>query len=183
MTTFVHVDQPASHPGVRRAEALMDYVRESRQSNDGTRGLAAVLLAAVLAALLAVADKFVSEWTDGSLLAAWMVLWAVAFFALAMFSGAARSLAARALAGWKALDRRMAAARADAQFLATAQSDPRVMNDLRAAMTRQQSQDELVVHVAPTRSVAVDAAARRSQEVRMPTVYEAMRRMNSARYY
>lgn len=138
MTSFANVDQPTFHPGVRRAEEVIDYVRASHKGSDGARGLTAVLLAAVVAALLAVADKFVSEWTDGSLLAAWMVLWVVAFFALAMFSGAARSLAVRALGGWAKLERRMAASRADAQLLAVAQSDPRVMNDLLAAISRQQ---------------------------------------------
>lgn len=179
MTAFVHVDQPTTHPGVERAAAVARFVHDARSANAGARGLAAVLLAAVVAALLAVADRFVSNWTEGNLLAAWMVFWAIAFFAMAMFAGAARALAVRALSDWREMQGRMAAARADAQFLATARSDPRVMGELHAAITRQQSLDEEYAFVAP----AAVPAVRPSQELRMPTIYEAMRRLHSARHY
>ena len=49
MTSFVHVDQPATHPGVARAEAVIDRIRAARRSFDGARGLAALLLAAIVA--------------------------------------------------------------------------------------------------------------------------------------
>ena len=96
MSSFVHVDQPLSHPGVARAEQVIGYVQEQSRQFNGTRGLSAVLLAAIVAALVAVADKFVTHWTDGSLLAAWMVMWLVAFLAMALFAGAARNVAASA---------------------------------------------------------------------------------------
>jgi hypothetical protein len=56
------------------------------------------------------------------------------------------------------------------------------MQELQAAMWRQQSQGT----VAGADVAKIDAVARmsvRSQEARMPTLYEAMRRMNSSRYY
>jgi hypothetical protein len=56
------------------------------------------------------------------------------------------------------------------------------MQELQAAVWRQQSEGT----VAAAEVAKVDALARmsnRSQEVRMPTLYEAMRRMNSSRYY
>jgi len=49
-------------------------------------------------------------------------------------------------------------------------------------MWRQQSEGT----VPAAEAAKIDALARmstRSQEVRMPTLYEAMRRMNSSRYY
>lgn len=174
MSSFVHVDQPLSHPGVARAEQVIGYVQEQSRQFNGARGLSAVLLAAIVAALVAVADKFVTHWTDGSLLAAWMVVWLVAFLAMALFAGAARHVAARSLAAWQATHKRMAAARADTQLLEAARSDARVMNDLQAAITRSEVFE-------PLESPA--AAALQVPAVRMPTVYEAMRRMNSSRYY
>ena len=97
MTSFVHVEQPATHPGVARAEAVIEHIRVARRSFDGARGLAALLLGAIVASLLVVADKLMSTWNDGGLLVAWLVLWGVAFAAIAFFAGAARSLAVRAV--------------------------------------------------------------------------------------
>ena len=174
---FVSVDQPLQHPGVERAEKVIAYVGEARRKTSGTRALAAALLAALVAALVAVADTFVSNWADGSLLAGWMVLWAVGFLALALFASAAGSAAARVIGGWRALERRAAAARADAQFLAAARRDPRVMNDLQAAITRAQPADDLAAPAAPAQPAA------RIEAAPMPTLYEAMQRLNSGRYY
>jgi hypothetical protein len=77
---------------------------------------------------------------------------------------------------------RRAAARADARFLETAHSDPRVMAELQAAVWRQQSEGSASVADA-ARIDALAGAAARTQAARMPTLYEAMRRMNSSRYY
>ncbi|RYF76335.1 MAG: hypothetical protein EOO29_22860, partial [Comamonadaceae bacterium] len=139
MSSFVHVDQPLSHPGVARAEQVIGYVQEQSRHFSGARGLSAVLLAAIVAALVAVADKFVTHWTDGSLLAAWMVMWLVAFLAMALFAGAARNVAARGVRSWQSTQKRLAASRADAQLWEAARNDPRVMNDLSAAMSRDEA--------------------------------------------
>ncbi|MDA7419045.1 hypothetical protein PGB34_21960 [Xenophilus arseniciresistens] len=178
MSSFVHVEQPLSHPGVARAEQVIGYVQSQRGQFTGSRGLSAVLLAGIVAALAAVADKFVTHWTDGSLLAAWMVLWLVVFIAMAMFAGAARNLAARGLVAWQGVQRRMAAASADAQLLETARRDPRVMSDLKAAMTRGDTWEPRAAAAAPAAAKTLEVPA-----APMPTVYEAMRRMNSSRYY
>lgn len=178
MSSFVHVDQPLSHPGVARAEQVIGYVQEQSRQFKGTRGLSAVLLAAIVAALVAVADKFVTHWTDGSLLAAWMVMWLVAFVGLALFAGAARSAAARGLQAWQGAARKMAVARADAQLMEAARQDPRVMTDLQAAMTRDEAWAPVASLAAAPATAALEVPA-----VRMPTVYEAMRRLNSSRYY
>lgn len=148
MTSFVHVEQPATHPGVARAEAVIDHLRAARRSFDGARGLAVLLLSAIVASLLVVADKLVSTWNDGGLLVAWLVLWGVAFAALAFFAGTARGLALRVSASVRAAARRRAAARADAQFLAYAEKDPRILSELQAISARQEEE-------VPTLSLAL----------------------------
>jgi len=98
----------------------------------------------------------------------------------ALFAGSVRKTGIAGL--WRAAAQRRAAARADARFLETAKNDPRVMQELQAAVWRQQSEGT----VPAAEAAKIDALARmshRSQEVRMPTLYEAMRRMNNSRYY
>jgi hypothetical protein len=178
MTSFVHVEQPTQHPGVARAEAVIEHLRASRTRFTGALGLAALLLAAMVSALLVVADKLISNWSDGGLLVAWVVLWAVAFFALALFADSARSLAGRIIGAWQAGAERRATARADAQFLAHAQSDPRLMDELQAAITRQEALP------ARTRSrVPVATVTLRKVDADVPDLPEATRRVNIAYYF
>lgn len=141
MTSFVHTQFPSVHPGVERAESAIASVRQLRQGFDSTRSLAAMLLAAIVSALVVVADQLVDTWADGHLLAAWVVLWAVGFAAVALFASAARQLAQRvvkAADGWSA---RVAQARADERFWNSAQNDPRIMADLNMALMRQRDQN------------------------------------------
>lgn len=180
MTSFVHVDQPTVHPGVRRAEVLLGQIQAARAGASGARPLIALLIVAIAAAVLVVTESLVSNWNEGGLLAAWAVFCIAAIALFALFAGSIRQ--GRLASAWRSAAQRRAAAHADARFLATAQSDPRVMQELQAAMWRQQSEGT----VSATEAAKIDALARmnvRSQEVRMPTLYEAMRRMNSSRYY
>ncbi len=136
MTSFVQIQYPQQHPGVARAEAVIEAAGRLRRGFDGTRSIAAVLLAAIVAALVVVADQLVDRWTGGRLLAAWVVLWAVAFAALGLFAGSARRMAVAMVKQLDAWSSRVAQSRADERLWATAQADPRVMADLRAAMAR-----------------------------------------------
>lgn len=139
MTSFVQPNFPTSHPGVDRMESAFNAANQLRRSFDSTRGLAAMLLAAVVAAMLVVADQVISTWADGDLLVAWIMLWAVAFAALALFAGTARKLAVRTVTSLDAWSQRVAQKRADERMWAMAQSDPRVMADLQSALTRSES--------------------------------------------
>ena len=68
-----------------------------------TRGLAGMLLAAAVAALVVVADQLVSTWADGHLFLAWVALWVVVFAGMALFASTARTIAqrtVRSLDGW-----------------------------------------------------------------------------------
>jgi hypothetical protein len=139
MTTFVNAHFSTTHGGVERAEAAVAAVGRMRQGFDGTRSIAALLLAAVVAGLLVVADRLVDSWASDQLFAAWVVLWAVAFAALALFAAPARRLAGGLMQGLDGWSQRVAQSRADERLWATAQSDPRVMSDLMAAVTRSEA--------------------------------------------
>lgn len=91
MTSFVHVDQPTVHPGVQRAEILFGQLKAARAGANGSRPLIALLIVAVAAAVMVVADKLVSNWDEGALLAAWAVLCAAAFGIAALFAGSLRA--------------------------------------------------------------------------------------------
>ncbi|MEO8022483.1 hypothetical protein [Polaromonas sp.] len=144
MTSFVNVKHPAEHPGVARFESALGTARQMRRGFDGVKGLAAMLLAALVAAMVVVADQLVVNWADGHLLVGWVALWAVAFAVIALFAGTARVLAARAVTALDAWSRAIAQARADVRLWEAAKADPRVMADLQVAMARHEAANEAV---------------------------------------
>lgn len=105
-------------------------------SLDSARGLSAMLLAAMVSALVVVADQLIGTWADGHLMMAWIALWSIGFATLAVFGGAARKLAFTAVNSLDAWSERVAQNRADERLWLIAQSDARVMADLKAAMAR-----------------------------------------------
>jgi hypothetical protein len=173
--SFVHVDQPTQHAGVARAAAVVSQLRLARGRLNGARGLAAGLLAAVAGAILVVIDRIASNLEDGDMLAMWAVLSALLFVALAIGVNALRPLAAKLAATWKQAAERRANARADAQFMAYAAFDPRVMHELQAAVTRFETAN-------PTAAPAA-ATAQRKLAAEVPSLYEATRRVRMAQYY
>lgn len=136
---FVHIEYPARHPAVARFEGVAETVKSLRKSLDEIRGLAAVLLVAMVSALVVVADQLMDTWADGHLLAAWVLLWAVGFAAFALLAPTARGLAARLTGGLDTWSQRVARRRADERLWDLARKDPRVMADLRAARSRQEA--------------------------------------------
>lgn len=139
MTSFVNAHFPETHPGVARAEAVVAAAGRLRQGFDGARSVSALLLAAAVSGLLVVADRLVDDWASDQLFMAWVVLWVVAFAAMALLAAPARQLANSMVRGLDAWSSRVAQSRSDQRLWATAQSDPRVMSDLMAAMTRSDS--------------------------------------------
>ncbi len=116
MTSVVHTPDSAVRPG---APAL----RGTPLAGGGTRTAASLLLAAGVSALMVVASQMVEAWSDGHLLAAWMVLWLVAFASLALLAGPAR----RTVLAWRR-------ARDDERTWNAALHDARLMADLSRAM-------------------------------------------------
>jgi len=161
MTSFVHIEYPTSHPGVARFESVVAAAARLRMNFDGTKGLAGGLLAAMVAALVVVADQLAETWTDGHLMAAWVLMWAVAFAAMALLAPTTRYFSGSVIRALNAWSRRVARERADDRLWEMAQKDSRVMADLRAAITRAES--ETATRVVTAREVP---ASRASSEAR-----------------
>ena len=103
---------------------------------DGSRTLAGMLLAAAMAALLVVADQVIDTWADGHLLAGWVALWTVAFAALALLVPPLRQVAAFVAGGFMRHIATLRAQQAEARMWEMASHDPRVMDEIRAAIAR-----------------------------------------------
>jgi ABC-type transport system involved in cytochrome bd biosynthesis fused ATPase/permease subunit len=135
MTSFVHIDYPVDHPGVLRAERAIGNIQQAARAFDATRAAGSLLLAAIVAALMVVANQVIDTWTEGHLLAAWIVMWLVAFAAIALFAAPAK----RAAKAMRAVAQRWAAARKqaaeDQQLWNLALTDARVMADISRAMS------------------------------------------------
>lgn len=144
MTTnsFIHLDYSSNHPGADRIERTVEVagraVARLRKGFSASRGLAGVLLAAMVATLLVVTDQLVETWVDGHLMAAWVLTWVVGFSALALLAPAARNVAGRVVQGLNGWSRDLAHRRADERLWALARKDPRVMADIRAATLREE---------------------------------------------
>jgi hypothetical protein len=120
---------------VVRAERAVQAIRALARRFDGTPVTASMLLAALVAALLVVANQVVDTWTDGHLLAAWIVMWTVAFAALGVFAAPVRRFSIDAQRWLKQRAERRRQAAADAKLWQVALGDARVMADLSRAMS------------------------------------------------
>ena len=134
MTSFAHVDYPTEHPGVVRAENAAAAIKDIAHNFDGARGAASLLLAAVVSALMVVANQVIDTWSEGHLLAAWMVLWVVAFAALALLTMPARRMAVALRASARAWAENRARAAEDERTWQVALKDPRIMAELNQAL-------------------------------------------------
>lgn len=136
MTAFAHADYPTQHPGVQRAENVAAAVQRTVAGFDGARGAASLLLAAAVSALLVVANQVVDTWANGHLVAAWMMLWVIAFAGIALLSAPARraGVVLRAAGARWAENRRRAIEEDKLWQLALA--DRRVMADISHAIDR-----------------------------------------------
>jgi hypothetical protein len=134
MTRFMNPEFPTEHPGVNRFGRVADNLTQTVRSFDGARGAATLMLAALVSALLVVANEVIETWTEGHLLAAWIVMWAIAFAGLALFAEPARRLGAALrteLKGWAAARKQAAE---DEKLWQVAMMDARVMADLTRSM-------------------------------------------------
>ena len=121
--------RPASTPAQKGVDGI-------QRRSDSARGLSVMLLAAVVAAMVVVADRLISTWADGQLFLAWVFLWVVVFAGMALFADTARSLARRAVVGLDGWSQALAEARAETRLWEMARMDHRLMNELMAARAR-----------------------------------------------
>ena len=111
-------------------------VAPSAPQGAGAKGLAALLLAAVVAAMVVVADQLIDTWADGHVFLVWVILWALVFAATLVFAGTARRMAQRLMVVLNRWSQEAAQRRAEARMWEIAKSDPRVMGELVAAQQR-----------------------------------------------
>lgn len=109
---------------------------------DGSRGLATMLLAAAVAALVVLADQMIGTWADGHLFLGWVALWVVIFAGSALFAGTARRVAGSTLSALDSWSHSLAEARAEARLWDLARTDPRLKAELLQARARQADLDE-----------------------------------------
>lgn len=138
MTSFVQPQFSSQHVGANRAVRTVEHVAGLVH---GARGGASLLLAAVVSAVVVVANQLVDTWSEGHLLTAWAVLWAIAFAALALLAGPLRRAAITLRATSTAWGERRAAAEQDRQMMRVAMTDARVMADISRAMSMGAARD------------------------------------------
>ena len=166
MTSFVNTKYSTEHTGAARVESAIHAASQLRQGFSGTRGLATLLLSAIVASIMVVAYQVTDSVAEGHMLVIWMALWAVAFTGLALFAGTARNLAARTVAALDAWSHTLAQARADIRMWEAAKTDPRVMSDLRVAMARQELAEDVAL-AAPVADVASAPAGLSRRAIRL----------------
>ncbi|PUE30406.1 hypothetical protein B9Z39_02535 [Limnohabitans sp. JirII-29] len=125
MTAFIHLDYNVVHPGVARAERAYSVGKSLMKRLQGEGGLATLLLTVAGLSLLASIYEIIETSPEGQLLAAWVVFW-IAGTALILGT---RKYVGRMVQAWKRADQ-------DARMWELAQSDSRVMADLRCARSR-----------------------------------------------
>ena len=135
MTSFAPTRYPTQHPGVVRAGRVAETLGNVVRRFDGARATASLLLAAIVSALLVVANEVVDTWTEGHLLVAWILMWTVAFAALALLAEPARSAATALRSALKTRAARRRRAAEDDQYWQAALADARVMADISRAMS------------------------------------------------
>lgn len=136
MSRDVSLDAARGAVSPVRRDSLIQSARLAGQRLRRTRGVAVLLLAGAVSALLVAADQLVSIWAEGELMLAWLALWAVVFAAYVLFADVVRQWPQQLA---EAMDRRLLHMReraADARVWAVAQSDPRIMAELDAAALR-----------------------------------------------
>ncbi len=136
MTSFVHLEYSNQHPGVARVESAIESAQQIKRSFFTTRSLAMLLLSAIAAAVMVVAYQVMDSMADGHLLVLWIGMWAVAFATLAAFASTARQTVVKAKATLDSWSRQIANNRADERLWAMAKTDPRLMADLQAVLSR-----------------------------------------------
>ena|SRR5574343_942011 len=137
-------------------------VAASAAEGTSSSALASLLLAAGVAALVVLADQLLDTWAERHEIASWLVLWGIAVAAIALLRGVTRFAARHAMGaldGWSA---NMAKRRADERLWSMAQTDPRMMADLQAALTRSGT--------APAKDV-VDLTQRRAARILRDRLY------------
>nr|WP_315463234.1 hypothetical protein [uncultured Rhodoferax sp.] len=132
--------QVTHSPCLSSSSAEVHVPRPHRQKVEDARALSGMLLAAVLSALLVVAEQVIDTWIDGHMLAAWVALWTVTFAALALLASPLRKMSSGLAGMIAAAVQSYKARRMEEKMWEYAHHDPRIMAELQHAWLRSQSQ-------------------------------------------
>ncbi|MFM2050349.1 MAG: hypothetical protein RL682_840 [Pseudomonadota bacterium] len=146
MAQVHHVFSSNSRTGRTETVVKSDAIRKE---TEGSRTLAGMLLAAVMAALLVAADQVIDTWADGHLLAGWVALWTVAFAALALLAPPLRQVSTVVASMFTTWASAVKLRRQEEAMWEYARRDPRVMAELQSAWTRERD-DSLPFNAVPT---------------------------------
>lgn len=136
MSSYVQPEFSARLPQAKPGSDSRSGASGQPSRFDGSKAMEAMLLAAIVSALLVVADQWLNTWADGHLMVAWIALWVVGFAALALLAGTVKRFSAKVLAALDEWAARKAQARADERLWSIALKDARLMADLQSALTR-----------------------------------------------
>jgi hypothetical protein len=132
MTSFVHTVHSDHHVGADRAVNVAENI--SSFFSGSVRGAATMLLAAVVSAVVVVANQVLDSWSEDHTLAAWAVLWAVAFAATALLAAPLRRLASLSRDALRSYKARRESAVQDHEMWELALADARVMAEISRSM-------------------------------------------------
>ena len=94
MITTASLELYTEHRGLARIQAGLRNLRQTAARLGGARGATSLLLAATVSALMVAANALIDSWSEGHLLAAWLVLWGVAFAGMAILAAPTRNAVA-----------------------------------------------------------------------------------------
>ena len=136
MSNFIYNSYCVEHPNVVR---FYQSEEERARATSAPRKIESrfLILAAILAVLGVAIFQATQTWSDGHMLAAWMVLWAMAFASIAVFSSPVRRVLNVVRTGYRAWINSRQQAAADERIWNAALQDARLMADLARAMDRQ----------------------------------------------
>lgn len=110
--------------------------KSSPRARNEAPSLTVAIATAAMALSVVVADRYLSVWTDGHVVAAWLLTWAVVFAVFVATRTPSRLLAARVKNALDVYAARVADRRAERRFEQLAQTDSRIMAELQAARAR-----------------------------------------------
>jgi len=134
MITSASIELYTQHRGLARIQGAMRYLRQTAAGFTGARGATSLLLTAAGAALMVAANELIDSWSDGHLLAAWVVLWGIAFAGMALLAAPARNAVALVRGAARAWSEARQRAAEDEKTWNAALHDAHMMADLSRAM-------------------------------------------------
>jgi len=128
------------HDGLERVLEGADVLVHAVGPTRGMRVLPMVVLTGMVAAVLALAERAIASITAGGFAFEWIAMWVLSVASVLLLAKSALKLARWLIRSEHGLVARWKRAQAEREFMALAQYDRRILDDLRAAQARAESQ-------------------------------------------